>query len=108
RHHDQRPRLRRISDALRKADDLTAIVASQKAKVRIDGLRFALAAADRIDGEHAISEPQQQDETENDDGASKRRHAVLDGSESYADAVSSTSTSTSACAHSADAGKSTL
>src|SRR6266550_7743066 len=84
RHHDQRPRLRRISDALRKADDLTVLIASEKAEVRIDRLRFTFADAHCVDGEHAVGKPQQQNEAENDDGTSERRHAVLDGSESYA------------------------
>src|ERR1700720_2746661 len=89
RHHQQRPRLCRISDALRIAHDLAALVARQKTKVGIDRLRLAFARAHRVDGEHAISDPQKQNETENDDPAAEGRHAVLDGSESYADAAPS-------------------
>src|SRR6266545_2039293 len=74
--------------------------------IRTDRFWLALSAADRVNGEYAVREPQEQKEAGDDEQATNR-HAVLDGSEFYA-AASSTSTSTFEWPRSADAGKSTV
>src|SRR5437762_10208983 len=60
-HDDERPLLRRKSDALWKTDELSLLAARGDARRRIDRLRRAFAAANGVDGENAIEKKERED-----------------------------------------------
>src|SRR6266545_4673617 len=73
-HDDERPALRRKTDALRKADGHAVLVPRQEAQVRIDRPWTALAGTDGVDGQETIEKDQQEDGEHAEDQFSLREH----------------------------------